>query len=178
MIPFLPVLAARFPLIWKARKLIAYGLAALAVAWALWAAIDGYGDRRASAEKAAVMARWAADKAAVKAAADAQIEAAAQQELEAHLHNNEVLADANAKLLAIAADRDSLAARLRDNENRLRRGEMSRATDQRGLDALAGVAARAAEIDRLYDAYDRACRSDAVRFQALQDELRPQIASK
>ena len=51
------------PLLLRYRRQIVYVLATLAAAGAVWAAIDNYGDRRASEAESALQARWDADEA-------------------------------------------------------------------------------------------------------------------
>jgi len=153
---------------WK----LALGAALLAAL--LWG-VHSYGVRRYKAGEAARQALWEADAhARDKATADA-IAAVQERERQAVAHNVEVIRDANEKLVAIAADRESLAGRVRDYENSLRRLSAGQATSQLGADVGAGIAARAAAVDAAYDAYDRACQRDAVRFGALQDQIRGQL---
>lgn len=164
-------------LAWKFRYLIG-GIALAAVVW--WQ-VTAYGARERKAGEAAgrsaVEVLWQADTAA-RDAADAKIAADTAARLEAaRVTNQEVLADANSQLIAIAVDRDSLARRMRDYQDRLRSLAASAATSQLGTDVAAGIARAAEEarrsIEERYDAYDRACRNDAVRFTALQDQIRP-----
>lgn len=150
------------------------GLGAALLAGLLWG-IYSYGNKRESAGRAAVEALWKADTVAREKATDEAIAKAEADKAAALANNVKVTEDANQALRAIAADRDSLAERLRAYQNSLRSLSARQATDQRGLDVAAGIASRAAEADRLYDEYDTACRNDAVRFKALQDELRPQL---
>lgn len=126
-----------------------------------------------NAGKATVQAAWDKDLAARKEADARVVQAQAQLESANRARNEVIEREYKDKLAAIAADRDSIAGRVRDYENRLRSIAAARATDQRGLDAIAGIAARQREMDQAFDAYDRACRRDAVRFKALQDEIRP-----
>ena len=157
------------------RKWVGYGLAATLVAGLLLAyrhslIVDG---RRQGEAK--IQALWDQDKTAWLAT-NAKIEADAKAQLEATKAKNvEVLKDANEQLLAIAADRDSLSGMLRDASDRIRRLASSAATSQRGADVAAGIAARQREIDEAYDAYDKACRRDAVRFQKLQQQISEQM---
>jgi hypothetical protein len=125
MIPFLPLLL-------RYRRWIAYGLAALAVAWALWAAIDGYGDRRASAEKAAVMARWAAATEASNAenrARDAEYERtkgerdAAMTQVAAILNRPPV--DPKTLIVRVPTDAPGITCPDRGSEFRLRFNEIA-----------------------------------------------------
>lgn len=128
-----------------------------------------------NAGKATVQAAWDKDKSA-RAAASAKATADAAATDAANRARNEVIErEYQSKLAAIAADRDSLAGRLREYESRLRSFAAAKATDQRGLDVAAGIAARQRAIDEAYDAYDRACRNDAVRFSALQQEVAGQL---
>lgn len=151
------------------RKWLAYGLAVLAIVGGLWYVRHG----GIVIGRAEIQAKWDADRAA-RAAVDARIVQDQAKKDAANTARNEVIErETQEKLDDIAADRDSLASRVRDYESRIRSLAASKATDQRGLDAIAGIAARQREMDAAFDAYDRACRSDAVRFKALQDEIRP-----
>lgn len=144
---------------------------AIVLVWILWAVHHhGY-----NAGRERVQAAWDKDRAA-RAEADARV-VQAQAELEAaNRARNEVIErEYKDKLAAIAADRDSIAGRVREYESRLRSLSAAQATGQRGLDALAGIAARQREMDQAFDAYDRACRNDAVRFSALQQEVAGQL---
>lgn len=67
--------------------------------------------------------------------------------------------DAHAKIAAIAADRTSLAGRLRDYENRLRAGEVPGTAA--GPGGGADPAPQPGSADAALDDYDRACRIDA-----------------
>lgn len=67
--------------------------------------------------------------------------------------------DAHAKISAIAADRTSLAGRLRDYENRIRAGEVPGTAA--GSGGGAGPAPQPGSADAAIDDYDRACRIDA-----------------
>lgn len=148
------------------------GAAVLAlIAWQ----IHAYGERREQEGRDAVQALWAADTLARdKAASDAIAAARAAQE--AQRKQNEVIeSEYQARLASIAADRDSVERMLREARDQVRSLAAAEATGQRGLDALAGIAARAAEVDRRLVEYDAACRADAVRLQALQDQIRPQL---
>lgn len=123
--------------------------------------------------KATVQADWDKDRAA-RAEVDAKVvQAQAQLEAANRARNEAIEHEYQQKLAAIAADRDSVAGRVREYETRIRSLSAAQATGQRGLDVVAGIASRQREVDAAFDAYDRACRSDAVRFKALQDEIRP-----
>lgn len=70
----------------------------------------------------------------------------------------------NAKLKAVAADRDSLSARLRDAE--LRASQVPGAASGATRDAGApGEPAAASGVDPALDAYDKACQRDAIRLE-------------
>jgi hypothetical protein len=157
---------------WKLIGRIAVPVLVLLVAW--WS-IRSYADRVADAREAEIRALWESDTAARdKAAADAIAESAAREKV-ALERNRDIEADYLAKLAAADAGRDDtlrLLQRARDQVSALAGRE---ATGQRGLDALTGVAARAAEVDRRLVEYDAACRRDAVRFGALQEQVRGQL---
>jgi hypothetical protein len=164
------------PLPWKLIARIAVPVLVLLVAW--WQLVS-FGNRREAeglkAGKAEVQALWDADKAAWLAVNDKLKADNLARELAAQSNNAKVIEHANAELAAIAADRDSLSGLLREAENRVRRLASGQATDRLGLAVASGIASRAAEIDRLRDEYDRACRRDAVRMQALQEQVRGQM---
>ena len=122
-------LATKFPMLWKVRRWIGYGIAALAVVWALWAVVDGYGDRRA----AQVQARWDADSAARQAVADKQARDVELQDAADATRNEVIYAGFKEREAAILADSDSLSGRLRDYETRDSNGN--------GRDPGAGVGA-------------------------------------
>lgn len=159
----------------KYRRLIAYGL--------LLAAIVGAGLYLRHSGKVAGMAQvqalWDADTAARDKATAEAIAEVSKREIAALANNAEVLEDANAKLAAIAADRDSLYGMLQRARGEVRSLAAAEATGRLGLDVATGIAARASEAEAAirvqWDRYDAACQRDGVRFQALQDQLRPQI---
>jgi len=70
----------------------------------------------------------------------------------------------NAKLKAVAADRDSLASRLRDAELRARQVS-SAAAGAGGNAGPTGEPAATGGIDPALDAYDKACQRDAIRLE-------------
>lgn len=156
-------------------RLAIYGIAGAVIA----AGVLGYGHSRYKAGKAAEHALWAADTAARDKAAAEAIAAQKAAELAAQAHNQEIQTDANTKLAAIAADRDNLSGMLRRADDRIRSLAAAKATGDLGISVATGIATRAEEarraIETQYDVYDRACQRDAVRFQALQDQIRPQL---
>jgi DNA anti-recombination protein RmuC len=160
-------------------RLIACAAAGLAlVSGVLWFSHVRYKAGEA-AGTAKVTEQWQADTKA-RDAADAAIRAQNAAAVEAARQTNqEALADANTQLQAIAADRDSLARRMSDTANRVRTLASAAATSQLGTDVAAGIARRAEEayrgIEERWDAYDKSCQRDAVRFSALQDQIRPQL---
>ena len=105
MIPLPPwsALSALKRLPWK---LIGYGLAALALAGAVWSAIDSYGDRRASEAENARQALWDADEAEERRVADEATRAAELQDAADAARNEEIASDYQAKIAAATADRD------------------------------------------------------------------------
>jgi hypothetical protein len=157
-------------------KLIGAGVGALAVALIVWRAIDSYGERRELDGRAAVQQLWDDDRLAWEAVNAQQVADNQAREAAAMENNARVIRDANDQLAAIAADRDGLVGLLHQARDQVRRHAAAQATGQRGIDALTGIAARAAEVDRRLADYDSACRRDAVRFSALQDEIRGQIS--
>ena len=94
-------------MLWRYRKLLSYALAALALAGAIWAAIDSYGDRRASEAENARQALWDADEAEEKRVADEATRAAELQDAADAARNEEIARDNQAKIAAAYADRDS-----------------------------------------------------------------------
>ena len=85
-------------------------------------------------------------------------------------HNEQVLHDYNAQLLAIAGDRDSLARRVHEYQARL--AALGSAVSQAGHPAGSADAPQVASgeggFDEAFDAYDRSCRDDAAKLEALQ----------
>ena len=120
-------------------------------------------------------ALWQADVEARDLAAATAIAAMDSARTAALLNNQEILRETNEKLAAVASDRDSLADRVRRAADEVRSLAAAAATSQRGADVAAGIAARQAALDAAYDAYDRACQRDAVRFDALQREIKAQL---
>lgn len=153
---------------WK--PLAGAGLLAL-IAWQ----IHAYGERREQDGRAAVQALWEADSAARQSATDKAIAAAAAAQEAQRQHNEVIEREYQEQLAGIAADRDGVYRLLQQARGEVRRLAASEATGQRGLDALAGIAARAAEVDRRLADYDAACQRDAVRLEALQRQVRPQL---
>ena len=127
------------------------------------------------AGKAVVTAEWAEDM-ANRNKVDQKLALENAEKLAAAEARNEAIKNAKDKELAsIAADRVSLAGRVRDYEDRLRALSSAQATDKLGLAVIAGIAERQKELDRRYDEYDKACQRDAVRFSALQEEVKGQM---
>lgn len=159
------------PFILKYRKLLAYGLSLLLILFLAYR-LHHSGVKSGRAE---VQAKWDADTAKRdKVAADEIAKQAADAEA-TRKHNDEVLKNANAQLLAIAADRDSLGRMYLQASDQVRRLASGQATDKLGLDVASGIASRSAALEAAFDSYDRACQRDAVRFSALQDEIREQL---
>lgn len=164
MIPALSIL-------WRYRKLAGAILAIIAIS------VLAYRLHHAGvkAGRAEIQAKWDADTAhRDKVSAEAIAKEAAKAEA-ARKRNDEVMRNVNAQLLAIAADRDSLGRMYLQASGEVRRLAASQATDKLGLVVTTGIAARSAALEEAFDAYDRACQRDAVRFKALQDEIRPQL---
>lgn len=157
-------------------RLIPWRLVGLAVLLALVVcAIGKYGDHRADREHAKVRALWDIDRAGWLAENERIKADNAAREKAATANNIEVMQDANIQLVAIAADRDSLAGRVREYQDRIRRLAAAEATDHAVAAQFAGVASSQREVDEAFDQYDAACRRDAVRFSALQAEVRQQL---
>jgi len=155
----------------KYWRLAAYGaVLAILAGGVLWVRHGGY-----KAGVAAVEARLAVDRKAVKEAGDKAIAAAQAAENAALANNVEVIRGYNETLVAIAADRDSLAGRVRDYQNRLRTLAANQATDRLAASVAGRIASSAAEVDRLSDELDAACRRDAAKLTALQDQIKPQL---
>ena len=85
-------------------------------------------------------------------------------------HNEQVLHDYNAQLLAIAGDRDSLARRVHEYQARLAAlgSAVSQAGSAGGVADAPQVASGSGGFDEAFDAYDRSCRDDAAKLEALQ----------
>lgn len=158
-------------LLWRFRAWIAG--AALLAAFAL--AIHHYGAARYKAGKAAVTLQWQADTSARNLATAEAIANAKARETAAIANNTEVLREYNQKLVDIAADNSSLAGRVRDYQDHLRRLSAGQATDQLGIAVASGIASRAAELDAAYDRYDKACQRDAAKLDKLIAEVKPQL---
>jgi hypothetical protein len=163
------------PMLLKLRALPWRWIAAGALVLLAWWQIRAYADRVADAREAEVRALWADDTARRdKVAADA-INAAEADRLAAVANNREVLTDANAQLAALAADRDSLDGLLRQARDQVRRLAAAEASNRLGADVIARIASHAAEVDQRLGDYDASCRRDAVRHQALIDQIRGQM---
>jgi hypothetical protein len=168
-------LATKFPLAWRFRRLIAYGLAAAAlIGGALWYRASLIADGRAAGE-AAVRVLWAADTAARDKAAAGAIAKAEADKAAAAANNAKELRDANEKLVSIAGERDGVLGLLQSARGEVRALAARAATGQLGADVVARIAASAAEVDRRLADYDTACRRDAVRFEALQRQIAGQM---
>jgi hypothetical protein len=172
MIPFLLPLLTRFPLLTKLPwKAIGVAALVLLLTWRALAWVEGERDER----EAEIRVLWEADTAARdKVSAEAIAKAEADKAIQLALNAQE-LEHAKEKLAAASADRDAVAGLLNRARDQVRRLAANEATGQRGADVFAGIAARAAEVDQRLADYDAACRRDAIRLQALQDQLRPQL---
>lgn len=163
------------PLLAKLRALPWRLIGAVALVLLVWWQIHAYAERKADAREAEIRALWEADTAKRdKVAADANAKAEADKAAQLAANAKE-MEDARKELAAIAADRDTVDGLLRRARSEVSRFAASAATGERGLDALAGIAARAAEVDRRLVEYDASCRRDAVRFGALQEQVRGQL---
>ncbi len=162
-------------ILWQFRRPIGYALAAIAIIGLAWWRIEAYGDAREKAGKDEVQALWDADVAARdKATADAI--AAQKAREEAQRASNEVtIRDYTQKLLAIAADRDSLSRRLHDYQDRLRSLAAAQAGGASGTADPGPVASSPTEADRRTDELDAACRADAEQLNALIQVVREQM---
>ena len=172
------------PLLLRYRRQIVYVLASLAAAGAVWAAIDSYGDRRASEAESALQARWDADEAEEKRVADEATRAAELQDAADAARNKEVL-NANAKELAAAyADRDRTYRLLQSA--RAAAGAVSAcpvadsggAADSgpQGGDGEAGPAADyAAQLDAAIADVVAEARANAAQLDSLIAVVRPQM---
>lgn len=89
---------------------------------------------------------------------------------------NEAIAHGYQQALnAIAADRDSLARRLRNSQARSCSPILPTPENITGAADASTIPPSEAEFDRLYDEYDRQCRADAAQLDALIMELSPQL---
>ena len=171
-------------MLWRYRKLAGYALAALAAAVAIWAAIDSYGDRRASEAENARQSLWDADEAEEKRVAEEATRAAELQDAADAARNKEVL-NANAKELAAAyADRDRTYRLLQ--RARAAAGAVSAcpvadsggAADSgpQGGDGEAGPAADyAAQLDAAIADVVAEARANAAQLDSLIAVVRPQM---
>lgn len=162
-------------LLWRYRRAIGIALAVLGLIAGFLLYRHSLIERGREEGKAEVQVLWDADTIARdKATADAIAKAEADKAA-AIANNAKELEDAYTKLDAVAADRDNVDGLLKRARDQVRALAASQATGQRGIDAFAGIAARAAEVDRRLADYDQSCQRDAIRFQALQDQIRPQL---
>lgn len=152
------------------------------VPWQVWAVLaiaaliawhghtrygEGVADERASWEKVVAQQNAKADR-------EAREKEAAQRK-----HNIEVRRQYEADLSTILADRNSLAQRLRRAQAAGTRCPVPEAAGGSGAaDAgpESGGQAEAPRSDSALDAYDQACRLDAVQLNRLIEQLRPQLA--
>jgi hypothetical protein len=151
-----------------------YAAGALLLA-AVWFAIHHYGHTRYVAGKAEMKALWVKDNAARDRADADRVAADLKHQADNQQSNERRLDDANKDLVAIAGERDGVERLLNNARNQIRSLAASEATSQLGTAIATGIAARAAEVDRRLADYDSACRRDAVRFTALQDQIRGQL---
>lgn len=168
MIPFLK-------LAWTFRRQIGYVLAALVLITAFLWYRHSLIQTGMEQGREQIRALWKADTAARDKAASDAIQSAREREEAARKANEARLADANSQLVTIAGERDSVERLLQSARGQIRGLAASQASGERGIDVLTGIAARAAEVDRRLADYDRACRADAVRFSALQEQIRGQL---
>ena len=151
-----------------------FGAAILTVGILLWYRHSVYENGRKAGE-ASITADWKADTAR-RDKVDSDIrEAERLRQASIASANQESLSNVNKQLIAIASDRDSLSRMYLQTRDQVRSLSSSQATSQLGVDVAAGIASRAAELEKAFDAYDAACQRDAVRFAGLQAELRPQL---
>jgi len=151
-----------------------FGVAILMAGILLWYRHSVYENGRKVGE-ASIMAEWKADTARRdKVDSDAR-EAERLRLASIASANQESLSNVNKQLIAIASDRDSLSRMYLQARDQVRSLSSSQATSQLGVDVAAGIASRASELEKAFDAYDAACQRDAVRFAGLQAELRPQL---
>jgi hypothetical protein len=171
MIP-LPLVLSFVRRYWK----YAAGALVMALIWLAW---HRHGVTQYNAGIAAEKSLWAKDR-ANRMAVDNQIIADQKaKDAATQARNEEIDRGKDEKLAALAADRDNLGRMLFDARDRLRTLAASQATGERGLAVASGIASRAAEAESAlreqWNRYDYACRRDAVRFQALQDQIGPQL---
>lgn len=156
-------------LVWRYRTALVIALAVIGFACAFY----GYGREQRKAGAAEVQAKWNADKAARNAETDRALRSIAARVAETKARNEEVINGYQKQISNIAADRDSIAGRLRDNEVRLR--ALSEAANQPRADGSPAQPESPRSVDEALDAYDRACRSDAAQLEALIRQLRGQL---
>jgi signal transduction histidine kinase len=155
----------------KYRRYIGIAAAVIGLWWLVAAVLKD----RYEAGQAETQARWDLDTAArERAVTEALMRSQADRDAAAR-RNQEVDNAKDALLATVTRERDDFERLLNASRSQVYRLAASAATDQRGLDALAGIAERAAEVDRRLTDYDSACRRDAIRFQSLIDQLRPQL---
>lgn len=156
-------------------RLIAYAVAAVALAGLLGWAIHTYNEHLRDQGRAEIqvkfdayrkeIARLATEREVANMVKDAQV-----------IATNEAALNAYQKTLAdIAADRDGLSKRLRNSQARTCSAAGTQ-VDHRPAVATASPEPSSEEaVDRLYDEYDRACQGDAAQLDALLAELKPQL---
>lgn len=140
---------------------------------ALIVGLHVYGEHRYEAGKAEVTAKWKADIAARDKASAVQAEQVRIQTAAVAANNVKVEHDYQVQIAAIAADRDSLARRLRDYDQVHSSPVPEAAGDPIAAPASAQPAG-ASPVDAAFDAYDKSCQSDAAQLNALIAELEAQ----
>jgi hypothetical protein len=166
-----------FQLCWQYRKFVGamLGVIALYLTYMLWHHhVFELGQLK---ERAAWVIRWdERDKADAKAVADElerqKLESARQEKL-----NAQITQTYRQQLLAIAGDRDSLARRVREYQDRYAAlsGAMQQAKGEPGANGAGAVPSGPQTIDRLSDDLDAACRADAAQLDALRAEVAPLV---
>jgi hypothetical protein len=178
MIPFLPFLLGRFPILgklpWRLIGAIGIAVALLIVAWRIHHA-------GVMSERARVTALWQADTAKRDKATQDAIDAAQKREQDAIKHNAEVENDYLAKLDAIERSRDQYVGLLQRARDQVRAAASHEATSL-SIAAQAGEAGRAERIKRSLERVERATErvvpestATADQLDALIAEIKPQL---
>lgn len=148
-------------------------IAALAVVFVIAGAVVSYGRARYNEGVAHVRAQWSADTKARDAETARVAQEYAARTAATVARNDEVLNGYQDEISRIAADRDSVARRLR--EYKIRERSLSAAADKPGAVGAGAEPKGEAAADGALDAYDSACRRDAAQLDALIRQVRGQL---
>ena len=137
-------------------------------------AIGAYGDKRAAKEHAKVQALWDADTRARDAVTAKAVADALFQERAVRSNNEVIEREYQAKLLAVAGERDDVYRLLQQARNQVRAGASREATGAL-IAATAGEANIADRIDRAVAGVVTEFRANADQLDALIAVVKPQM---